>query len=155
MTLFKSIAAIFCFAVAGILFVPPAHAGIWNQKMELSFNHPVEIPGRVLPAGDYWFELMDSASSRDIVQIFNSTQSDLLATIITHETLRPNTTSHTEVVFAERHHSQPEALWKLYYPGLYEGHEFTYPQSEQARLRLDAKQVVTAPKMISNVNAAG
>jgi hypothetical protein len=155
MTVLKSLAAVFCLALASLVLVPMAHAGIWNQKMELSFSGPVEIPGRVLPAGNYWFVLMDNQSNRNVVQIYDSRQSDLLATLITHETLRPNTTAKTEVVLAERHHSQPEALWKLYYPGLYEGHEFTYPKHEEARLRLDAKQTVIAPLTVAKVNAAG
>jgi hypothetical protein len=155
MTILKTIAVIFSLALASTLLVPAAHAGVWNEKMELNFNHSVEIPGTVLPAGSYWFVLMNSPSNRNVVEIYNASQSHLLATVITHETLRPNTTSDTEVVLAERHHSQPEALWKLYYPGLYEGHEFTYPRSEEARLRLDAKQIATAPLIVSNVNAAG
>ena len=37
----------------------------------VTFNHRVEIPGgKVLPAGRYVFKLLDSASDRNIVQIF-------------------------------------------------------------------------------------
>jgi hypothetical protein len=155
MTILKSIVAIFCLALGGTLLAPAAHATLWNQKMELSFSQPVELPGRVLPAGTYWFVLMDSPANRDVVHVYNGTQTRLLATLITHETLRQNTTAKTEVVFAERHHSQPEALWKLYYPGIYQGHEFLYPKHEESTLRLDAKQTVLAPRIVSNVNSAG
>jgi hypothetical protein len=153
----KSIAIIFCLALSGALFVPPAHASIWNQKMEIGFNQPVEIPGSVLPAGDYWFVLMNSPSNRNVVQVFNASQTKLLATLITIPTLRPsrNVSAKTEVVFAERRHEQPEALWKLYYPSLSSGHEFLYRQSEQTRLRRDAKQVALAAPMSQNINVAG
>jgi hypothetical protein len=66
-------------------------------------------------------------------------------------------TDRTEVTFAERPHSRPEALLKWYYPGLLTGHEFVYPKSEEDELRLDAKQdLVTQPmKVASNVASPG
>ena len=49
-----------------------AKADEWNKKTTITFNQPVEIPGMVLAPGTYVFELMDSPSDRDVVQIFNA-----------------------------------------------------------------------------------
>jgi hypothetical protein len=49
-----------------------ARADEWNKRTVLTFSQPVEIPGRVLPAGTYTFMLADSMSDRHIVQIFNA-----------------------------------------------------------------------------------
>ncbi|MGA8861307.1 MAG: hypothetical protein WB506_14985, partial [Candidatus Sulfotelmatobacter sp.] len=61
--------------------VPRARADEWNQRTELTFNEPVEIPGHALPAGTYWFVLANNNSSRDIVRIFNADGSVLSATL--------------------------------------------------------------------------
>lgn len=46
--------------------VPHALADEWDQKTIVNFNGPVEVPGRVLPAGTYVFKLADSSSDRNI-----------------------------------------------------------------------------------------
>ena len=50
---------------------PAVRADEWDQKTVLTFSAPVEIPGQVLPPGTYVFELADSSSDRNIVQVFN------------------------------------------------------------------------------------
>ena len=64
--------------LASVFILPAARADEWDQASKLTFNQPVQIPGRVLPAGTYWFILVDSLSDRNIVQIFNSDRSTLL-----------------------------------------------------------------------------
>jgi len=49
--------------------VVSARADEWSQLTKLTFSEPVEIPGRTLPAGTYWFVLADSDSDRNIVQV--------------------------------------------------------------------------------------
>jgi hypothetical protein len=46
---------IFGFILVCSVFLPTAQADDWDQMMKLTFTQPVEIPGRVLPAGTYWF----------------------------------------------------------------------------------------------------
>jgi hypothetical protein len=154
MTIIKSIAIIFCLFLITPMLTPAAHADVWSQRTKMHFNQPIEIPGKTLPAGDYWFVLFNSPSDRNMVQIFDSTQKTLYATLLTVPTERWQWSPGTEVVFAERHHSQPEALWKWYYPGLDTGHEFLYPATEQQRLSRDVKQVVMIPAM-GNGSAPG
>ena len=156
MTAFKSIAVMFCLMLATVAFVPAAHAGQWSERTELSFNDPVEVPGRVLPAGTYWFVLSSDQSDGNIVEIFDAKQNKVFSTLMTVPTLRRHATSKTEIVFVKRHNS-PDALWKWYYPGRRTGHEFTYPTHEEAQLRRDAKRVVLSEPMSStaNGNSAG
>jgi len=144
----------FCFILACMVFLPAARADEWNQMTKMEFSEPVEIPGAVLPAGTYWFVLLDDSSNRDIVRIFSSDWSKLYATLFRVPTERMQSTDRTEIKFAERPHSQPEALFKWYYPGLLTGHEFSYPQKEEKELTRDAKQDVVARPMIVAANAA-
>ncbi len=156
MTNLKLFSVIFGLILAVMVLSPASRADVWNQRTELNFSQPVEIPGRVLPAGTYWFVLFNSESDRDIVQVFNADNSQLCATLITAPTVR-NSAGDTEVVFAERRHSQPEALWKWYYPGLQTGHEFLYPAHEEKNLRQDPKQVVNGvpPLTVRDTGTAG
>ncbi len=50
--------------------ITPAMADEWNKKTEFEFSGPVEVPGKVLDAGKYVFQLLDT-QDRNIVQIFS------------------------------------------------------------------------------------
>lgn len=149
----RSLAIVFCIILAGVVFLPAARADDWNQMTKMEFTQPVEIPGVVLPAGTYWFVLVNNQSDRDIVQIFSSDWSKLYAIVFTVPTERRQATNRTGVEFAERPHSQPEALLKWYYPGLLTGHEFLYQQKEEKELTRDTKQELVVRPMTVSANA--
>ena len=50
--------------------ITPAMADEFNKKTEFEFSGPVEVPGKVLDAGKYVFQLLDT-QDRNIVQIFS------------------------------------------------------------------------------------
>lgn len=52
--------------------MPAAKADNWNELTKLTFLAPVEVPARVLPAGSYWFELVNLQSDRDVVAIYSA-----------------------------------------------------------------------------------
>lgn len=131
--------------ICGILglsaLAPHAKADAWNQKTELSFNQPVEIPGQVLPAGTYWF-VLSGGSDRNVVQVFNQNCSQLDATVFTVSTNRQWPTATTQLEFAERPHHRPEALLKWFYPGRLTGHEFEYSARNEGAFARDPEQIV-------------
>jgi len=139
-------AIVLCLTLACWIGAPEARADQWNQATKLHFSQPVEVPGRVLPAGTYWFVLANSQSNRNVVEILNSTRTRVDATVTTVPTLHRYTHSRTEVILAEQGHA-PDALWKWYYPGRQTGHEFVYPESEQMRLRANEKEVLITPRL--------
>jgi hypothetical protein len=114
----------------GIAFVPRSWADEWNEKTVITFREAVEVPGMALPAGTYVFKLMDSPSDRDIVQIFNKDQTELLATIHAIPDYRTDPTSRPVVEFNERPASSPEAINAWFYPGDLYGMEFVYPRNQ-------------------------
>ena len=135
--------------MACAVFLPAAHADEWNQKTKLTFNHPVEIPGRVLPAGSYWFVLARGMDNRNVVEIFNGSLSKEYATEIAIPTIRHKTTDRTEVIFAERPSNKPEAMLSWYYPGRRAGHEFLYQTRHKQEFARDQKQVAFAGRLQS------
>jgi hypothetical protein len=46
--------------LASVIMLPAARANEYDQATKLTFNQSIQIPGRVLPAGTYWFVLADT-----------------------------------------------------------------------------------------------
>ncbi|MGA7928858.1 MAG: hypothetical protein WCA20_23035 [Candidatus Sulfotelmatobacter sp.] len=124
--------------------VPMMRADGSNQKTELRFGESVEIPGRTLPAGTYWFVLVDDNAFRNIVQIFSADRSVLYATLYTVPSDRQRPSDETTLTFAERPYSEPAAILTWFYPGATVGHEFIYPKNEERELSRDLHQEVVA-----------
>jgi len=100
------------FSVVALLIVLsiPARAGNWNEKTELTFNEPVEVPGRVLPAGHYIFKLLNSPSDRNIVEIMNGSGTRLVEMVDAMPVYREHTTANPVVTFERRGAHSPEAV---------------------------------------------
>jgi len=141
----------FGLALMGAVFSPVAKADDWNRKTVMTFSAPVEIPGvhlkgwGVLPAGTYVFKILDSASDRHIVQIFNQDQTQVLATILAIPNYRLTATGKTVVTFSERPAGEPEALRAWFYPGRQWGEEFVYPRAKAIELAKTANAPVLFP----------
>lgn len=118
--------------LAGVAALP-ALAGAWNKETIITFNEPVEVPGRVLTPGKYVFKLVDSASDRDIVQIFSEDKRDrerLVTTVLAIPDYHLVTPDRPLVNFEERRSDSPEAVKSWFYPGDNYGWQFVYPKSE-------------------------
>jgi hypothetical protein len=138
-TIVKSFASIL-FLLAFLTVLPAAHADQANHETTVTFSQPVQIPGRVLPAGTYVFVLPAEIYDHFQVRIFNADRSMLLATLLTVSAERPQPAEKTVFGFAERGSAQPEAIVTWFYPGETTGHEFLYPKQVEKELA-SAKQV--------------
>lgn len=122
-------------AVLGFgLMAVRATADEWDQKTTVTFSAPVEVPGRVLPAGTYVFKLLDSPSDRHIVQIYDADEKKLYATILAVPDYRLKPTDKPVLRFEERPSGQPEALEAFFYPGDNFGQQFVYPHKRAVEL---------------------
>ena len=138
-TVVKSFASIL-FVLAFLALLPVAHADQANQETKVTFSQPVQIPGRVLPAGTYVFVLPEEINDHFEVRIFNADRTMLVATLLTISAERSRPTDNTVFGFAERGSAQPEAIVTWFYPGETTGHEFLYPKQVEKELA-SAKQV--------------
>jgi len=126
------------------LFLNPVRADQWNKKTILTFSQPIEVPGKVLPAGTYTFKLLDSMSYRHIVQIWNEDGSQLITTILAIPNYRLEPTEDTVIKFRERPGDSPEALRAWFYPGDNFGQEFVYPKARAIQLAKESHEIVPA-----------
>ncbi|MGB7754338.1 MAG: hypothetical protein WCF88_22485 [Candidatus Acidiferrales bacterium] len=134
------------FLLAVLIVLPAAHADQNNQETRVTFSQPVQIPGRVLPAGTYVFVLPDDSIDHFLVRVFNADHTILIATLLTANAERYTPTDKTVFGFAERGSAQPEAIVTWFYPGEVSGHEFLYPQQEQRELASAKLVTVVAGK---------
>ncbi len=125
------------YMLAGVLTLAGAltlNADEWNMLTKVTFSGPVEVPGKVLPAGTYIFKLLDEPSSRNIVLIYDASQKHLedMVLAISDERLRP--TGKSVIQFTEEPAGTPEALKAWFYAGSHYGEEFVYPHDQAVKL---------------------
>lgn len=131
-------------SVVGLVSASNAVADEWDKKSILTFSQPFEIPGKVLPAGTYTFELADTFADRHIVRIFNKDRTEVLATVMTIPDYRLTPTNETVIKFGEVPAGQPEVIRAWFYPGNTLGQEFVYPKARAAQLARASKAEVPA-----------
>jgi hypothetical protein len=127
-----------------LIFELVAHADPWDQPSTITFSEPIQIPGRLLPAGTYLFKLANSDSDRNMVQIFDAGRTVLYATLQTIPTERQEPTEDTAVTFAEQGAGKPEVLLKWFYPGRETGNEFLYSKEKEQELAQDRQETIVA-----------
>jgi hypothetical protein len=106
--------------------IPRAKADLWNERTVVTFDKPVEIPGKVLIPGTYVFKVFDSDSNRDLVQIYTQDERQLVASVEAVAAYRQSVPSDTIITFEERSTDSPEAIHQWFYPGDNYGHQFVY-----------------------------
>lgn len=133
--MYRAIAVLVCFFASLLsLCAPEARADEWNEATKVTFNEPVEIPGRVLNAGTYWFTVLRDDPEQNVVQVWNSTRQHLISMIMTVPDYRAQFSGHPVLKFEERASNLPEAVRAWFYPGQNYGHAFVYSETEARKL---------------------
>lgn len=130
----RVVAMLLFVAIFGFALGPSARADEWNKKTIVTFSGPVEIPGKVLTPGTYVFKLLNSASNRNIVQVFDEEEKNLQATILAIPDYRLKPSDKPVIRFEERPAGTPEAIKAWFYPGDVYGQQFVYPQTRAVEL---------------------
>ncbi len=139
-----------------LFFELAAHADESDEATFMSFSAPVQIPGRVLPAGTYLFELADHGSEPNVVQVFSSDRTVLYGTFLTIATERPDPADDTTVALAQPEAGGTPVLVKWFYPGRDIGNEFVYSKQTEKELARDHQQtIVPRQAPISNSETTG
>jgi hypothetical protein len=152
MKLLKGMGPWMCLALLVALPLGTAKADDYNKLTIFTFSAPVELPGvAALPTGTYAFQLMNSQSDRNIVQVFNKDRTKLYATVMTIPDYRLEPTDKTVIRFSETAAGGPPAIKEWFYPGDKFGQEFVYPKSRAVELAKASNQAV--PSMPDNLKS--
>jgi hypothetical protein len=127
-------AALMCLALGGALCATRASAdSLTGESSRVTFSGPVDIPGRVLPAGTYEFKVLDNSPTSDLqtVEVLNNDGSHAIALLRTVPVSRPvnpvDRNGRSEVLLEQQGSNAPEAVKEWFADGDSRGHEFVYP----------------------------
>jgi hypothetical protein len=144
--------ALACMTVAMVTISVNAGAqGPANQDTFFTFSQAVELPKTTLPAGTYFFQLMDSPSNRHIVKVMSQDRKQLHATLLAipyYSNDRPS--DEPQVRFLETPAANGAAagnaikIW--FYPGNSVGHEFIWPRDKAMQLASATGEAVLTTK---------
>jgi len=152
----KSIRKVALACITAAMVTMPVIAGAQgpaNQDTYFTFSQQVELPKTTLPAGKYFFQLMDSQSNRHIVKVMSEDRKQLLATLMAipyYSNDRP--TDDPQVRFMETPSQSANggattnAIKIWFYPGNSTGHEFIYPRSQALQIAARTGQSVLTTK---------
>jgi hypothetical protein len=125
-----------------VLLTTAASADTFNKKTKMSFSQSIRVPGTTLAAGSYIFKLVDSQASRNIVQVMNTRENKVYATILAIPDYRLNPNSQTVVTFGEVGAGCAPAVKAWFYPGDNSGNRFVYGKTEAEQMAKSCKQPV-------------
>jgi hypothetical protein len=137
-----------------------AAQGPANQDTFFTFSQEIELPGKTLPAGKYFFQLADSPSNRHIVKVMSEDRRQLHATLLAipyYSNERP--TDEPQVRFMETPAqgsggaAATNAIKIWFYPGNSTGHEFIYPRAQAMRIAARTGQPVLTTKTEEEISA--
>jgi hypothetical protein len=137
-----------------------AAQGPANQDTFFTFSQDVELPGKTLPAGKYFFQLADSPSNRHIVKVMSEDRKQLHATLLAipfYSNERPSDEPQVRFMETPAQASGGAAgtnaikIW--FYPGNSTGHEFIYPRSQAMRIAARTGQPVLTTKTEEEISA--
>jgi hypothetical protein len=153
MRFWGSVEAIVGVVILGLAFVGQVRASESDQKTSVTFNQPVEIPGKVLTPGTYVFKVLDSPATRDVIEVLNKNEDHVVATFIAIPATTDKPFDKPFIRFAERASGSPPAIEAWFYPGRTDGHEFVYPRQHAMELaKANSQNVASMPdKMKSDV----
>jgi hypothetical protein len=125
MTKNKSVRIAFA-TVALALVAAAAHAWGFSHENKLTFTGPVALPGVVLPAGSYSFDVA-SPTALDVVVVRSADHRKLFYMGFTQTISRPHTMpKHMPVAFGETTANEPPPIAAWYEVGDTTGHQFLY-----------------------------
>jgi hypothetical protein len=104
-----------------------------NRLTNVTFSAPVTVPGHTLQAGTYHFQLLDSQTDRNIVQIFDK-DNHIVATLMAIPAKRPQPEGDPVITFKEARADMPPAVHYWYYAGESSGSELVYPKSQAMQI---------------------
>src|SRR6266542_2254059 len=108
---------VLCAAVLAIASAPRARADESDKKTTVTFSGPVEIPGRVLPAGAYVFKRLNPEDP-NVVEILSADEMHPEAIVLGMPASRQDVTDKTVIELSEpRAADAPPAIREWFYPG--------------------------------------
>jgi hypothetical protein len=134
------------FVLGAAALVPAAKAGESDQLTKMTFSQPVEVAGRTLPAGTYWFKIWDQQNDteKNLINIYTADFSHLVMVAPTRPVQRRDTgygtavpvpsMNKTELRLATETNNGQTALVTWFYPYGFDGHQYLQSRKDRREL---------------------
>jgi len=133
-------------ALSAILVPGTARADEFNRQTFLTFSGPVSLPGIVLPAGTYTFQIANPESGSRVIQVTDKDRKKIQGFFMAIPSTLTEIPNQPVVKFAERPEGSPEAIKAWFYPGERTGYEFVYPRSQAVKIaKANHEKVLSIP----------
>ena len=126
MTNSKSVRIAFATVVVAVMAAVTGHAWGFSHENKLTFSRPVALPGVVLPAGTYSFDVA-SPTALDVIVVRSGDLRKTFYMGFTTTVTRPRGMSaSTPITFGEAAANEPHPIATWYEMGETTGHQFLY-----------------------------
>jgi hypothetical protein len=142
----KALRAICGLALGVALFAPSAQAQTENKKTFFTFSAPIALPGVTLPAGRYVFRIVDTTTSRKVIQVLSDDEKKPFAMANTIPDQRSEPAKDATVAFYETAAGTPAAVKSWWYPGDSIGYQFIYPRAQARQIAKNTGKTVLTTK---------
>jgi len=128
------------------LFASAVQAQPEDKRTYFTFSGPIALPSVTLPAGRYLFRIVDTSSSRKVIQVLDENQKKPYAMANTIPDQRRDPAKDATVVFYESPRGTPAAVKSWWYPGESIGYQFIYPRAQAKQIAKNTGQPVLTTK---------
>jgi hypothetical protein len=117
-----------------------------DKRTYFTFSAPIALPGSTLPAGRYLFRIVDTTTSRKVIQVLSDDQKKPYAMMNTIPDQRRDPVKDATVAFYESARGTPAAVKSWWYPGESIGYQFIYPRAQAKQIAKATGQPVLTTK---------
>lgn len=128
------------------LFASAAQAQPEDKRTYFTFSGPIALPGVTLPAGRYLFRIVDTTTSRKVIQVLDENQKKPFTMANTIPDQRRDPPKDATVAFYESARGTPAAVKSWWYPGETIGYQFIYPRAQARQIAKNTGQSVLTTK---------
>jgi len=128
------------------LFASIAQAQPEDKRTYFTFSAPIALPGTTLPAGRYVFRIVDTTSSRKVIQVLSDDGKKPYVMANTIPDQRRDPVKDATVAFYETARGTPAAVKTWWYPGESTGYQFIYPRAQAKQIASSTGKAVLTTK---------
>lgn len=142
----KIVRAILGLSLGLTLVVSVAQAQPEDKRTYFTFSGPIALPGVTLPAGRYIFRIVDTTTSRKVIQVMSDDGKKPFAMANTIPDQRRDAPKDATVAFYETPRGTPSAVKTWWYPGESIGYQFIYPRAQAKQIAQNTGKAVLTTK---------
>jgi hypothetical protein len=146
------IRALLGLSLVAALLPTTAQAQPADKLTYFTFSGPIALPGATLPAGRYAFRIVDTTTSRKVIQVLSDDEKKPYSMANTIPDQRRDAPKDATVSFYETPAGTPAAVKSWWYPGESIGYQFIYPRAQARQIAQQTHKPVLTTKTASTKN---